>query len=124
MTTDGFGYPAYEGLPLGFSVCLGHFEVRPALEFHHARQGVQGLDGNRSTGCRDAPIEHSAGYLPQMLGHATISQTLDTYSHMLPDMQGEEILGHARISETMDTYSHYLPDMQEEAMGKLGRLLT
>jgi integrase len=36
----------------------------------------------------------------------------------------QEILGHARISETMDTYSHFLPDMQEEAIGKLGRLLT
>ena len=36
----------------------------------------------------------------------------------------QEILGHSRISETMDTYSHFLPDMQEEAIGKLGKLLT
>ena len=27
----------------------------------------------------------------EMLGHATISQTLDTYSHLLPDMQGEAV---------------------------------
>lgn len=36
----------------------------------------------------------------------------------------QEILGHARISETMDTYSHFLPDMQEEAVGKLQTILT
>ena len=36
----------------------------------------------------------------------------------------QEILGHARISETMDTYPHFLPDLQEEAIGKLGNLLT
>jgi hypothetical protein len=28
------------------------------------------------------------------------------------------------LSETMDTYSHYLPDMQEEAIGELGRILA
>ena len=26
-----------------------------------------------------------------MLGYATISQTMDTYSHVLPDMQGEAV---------------------------------
>jgi integrase len=36
----------------------------------------------------------------------------------------QEILGHARMSETIDTYSHYLPDVQDEAIGKLGKLLT
>jgi integrase len=27
----------------------------------------------------------------------------------------QEMLGHANISVTLDTYSHVLPDMQEEA---------
>lgn len=27
----------------------------------------------------------------EMLGHATITQTMDTYSHVLPDMQGEAV---------------------------------
>jgi integrase len=27
----------------------------------------------------------------EMLGHATISQTMDTYSHVLPDMQDEAV---------------------------------
>jgi integrase len=33
----------------------------------------------------------------EMLGHATISITLDTYSHVLPDMQREA----ARAMETV-----------------------
>jgi integrase len=35
----------------------------------------------------------------------------------------QEILGHSQISLTLDTYSHVLPDIQEEAIGRLGRLL-
>jgi integrase len=27
----------------------------------------------------------------EMLRHATISQTMDTYSHVLPDIQGEAV---------------------------------
>ena len=34
-----------------------------------------------------------------------------------------ERLGHASIAITLDTYSHVLPDMQEEAAAKLGRVL-
>jgi hypothetical protein len=36
----------------------------------------------------------------------------------------QDIPGYARISESMDTYSHFLPDIQEKAVGKLGNLLT
>jgi integrase len=35
----------------------------------------------------------------------------------------QEILGHSQISLTLDTYSHVLLDIQEEAIGRLGRLL-
>ena len=31
----------------------------------------------------------------------------------------QEILGHSTISMTMDTYSHVLPSLQKEAMEKL-----
>ena len=31
----------------------------------------------------------------------------------------QEMLGHATISRTMNTYSHILPDMQEEAVAAL-----
>jgi integrase len=35
----------------------------------------------------------------------------------------QEILGHAQITLTLDTYSHVLPSMQEGAVGRLGVLL-
>jgi integrase len=31
----------------------------------------------------------------------------------------QEMLGHANISQTMDTYSHVLPDMQDGAIGAM-----
>jgi integrase len=34
----------------------------------------------------------------------------------------QEILGHSQISMTMDTYSHVLPDMQQQAMDKMDEL--
>jgi integrase len=36
----------------------------------------------------------------------------------------QEILGHADISQTMDTYSHVLPDMQEGAVNEMERGLS
>ncbi len=36
----------------------------------------------------------------------------------------QERLGHADISMTLNTYSHVLPSMQEEAAEKLEELLT
>ncbi len=35
----------------------------------------------------------------------------------------QEILGHAQITLTLDTYSHVLPSMQDGAVGRLGDLL-
>ena len=35
----------------------------------------------------------------------------------------QEILGHAQITLTLDTYSHILPSMQDGAVGRLGKLL-
>ena len=36
----------------------------------------------------------------------------------------QELLGHTTISMTMDTYSHVLPSMQQEAMGKLNDMFS
>ena len=36
----------------------------------------------------------------------------------------QDVLGHANIGITMDTYSHSVPRLQEEAMDKLDALLT
>ena len=35
----------------------------------------------------------------------------------------QELLGHANISQTMDTYSHMLPDMQERAVSAMDDIL-
>ena len=35
----------------------------------------------------------------------------------------EEVLGHSRITHTMDTYSHVSPNIQKEAFGRLGKRL-
>jgi integrase len=36
----------------------------------------------------------------------------------------QEMLGHANISETMDTYSHVLPNMQESAVSAMESVLS
>ena len=36
----------------------------------------------------------------------------------------QEMLGHADISQTMDTYSHVLPDMQKGAVSEIERGLS
>jgi len=36
----------------------------------------------------------------------------------------QEMLGHANISMTMDTYSHVLPDMQEKAVSTMDDALS
>ena len=36
----------------------------------------------------------------------------------------QELLGHSQISVTLDTYSHVMPDMQREAMAQMDTLLA
>ena len=36
----------------------------------------------------------------------------------------QELLGHSQITLTLDTYSHVLPSLQGEALDRLGALLT
>jgi integrase len=35
----------------------------------------------------------------------------------------QEVLGHSSITHTMDTYSHVSPNIQKEAFGRLGKRL-
>jgi site-specific recombinase XerD len=35
----------------------------------------------------------------------------------------QEVLGHSRITHTVDTYSHVSPNIQKEAFGRLGKRL-
>lgn len=36
----------------------------------------------------------------------------------------QEMLGYSTITQTMDTYSHVLPDMQDEAVSAMGSALS
>jgi integrase len=36
----------------------------------------------------------------------------------------QEMLGHSTITQTMDTYSHVLPDMQDQTVRVIQRALT
>ena len=69
------------------------------------------------------PILEAAG-LPDMrlddLRHTAATLRLVNGEH--PKVV-QEMLGHASITLTMDTYSHVLPGMQEESAARLDRLL-
>jgi integrase len=51
--------------------------------------------------------------------HATMLLRKDVHPKIV-----SERLGHSSISITLDTYSHVLPDMQKEAAEKLNDLMT
>jgi integrase len=61
--------------------------------------------------------------LPQIRFHdlrhsaATIMLSMGVHPKVV-----QELLGHSSISMTLDTYSHMLPSMQQEAMDKLNGL--
>jgi integrase len=63
--------------------------------------------------------------LPPMRFHdlrhsaATLLLSMGTHPKVV-----QELLGHSQISLTLDTYSHVLPGLQGEAVGKLGALLA
>ncbi len=70
------------------------------------------------------PLLRRAG-LPEMrfhdLRHTFATLMLSNGEH--PKIV-QEMLGHAQISLTLDTYSHVLPSMQDEAVGRFGELLS
>ena len=55
------------------------------------------------------------------LRHTCVTLLLSKGTH--PKI-GQEMLGHANISETMDTYSHVLPSMQETAVSAMESALS
>ena len=63
--------------------------------------------------------------LPQIRFHdlrhtfATVLLTKGTHPKIV-----QEMLGHANISQTMDTYSHVLPDMQGQAVSAMESALS
>jgi integrase len=70
------------------------------------------------------PLLERAG-LPKIRGHdlrhtfATLLLSKGTHPKIV-----QEMLGHANISMTLDTYSHVLPTMQDEAIAALEGALT
>ena len=56
------------------------------------------------------------GVSGQVLRHTFATALFNQYKR--PEII-QSLLGHATISQTMDTYSHILPDMQEEAVAAL-----
>jgi hypothetical protein len=44
-----------------------------------------------------------------MLGRTTITQTMDTYSHVLPDAQDHAVVAMGRVSSQPDDLSSALP---------------
>lgn len=70
------------------------------------------------------PLLESAG-LPRIrfhdLRHTFATLMLSNNEH--PKVV-QEMLGHSTITQTMDTYSHVLPDMQEQAASRLGSLFS
>jgi integrase len=49
--------------------------------------------------------------------------TLMLYAGVRPKVV-QELLGHASVTITLDTYSHVVPDMQGEAAGKMNSMLS
>ncbi len=54
------------------------------------------------------------------LRHACVTMLLGRSVH---PMIVQELLGHATIAQTMDTYSHVLPNMQSEAVSAMESML-
>lgn len=82
------------------------------------------LDGSHLLRRSFRPLLKKAG-LPAIRFHdlrhssATLLLSLGVHPKIV-----SEILGHAQISLTLDTYSHVLPSLQEEAFNRLNTLLT
>jgi integrase len=81
------------------------------------------LDSSNLVSCSFKPLLRRAGP-PSIrfhdLRHACATLLL---SEGVPVKVVQEVLGHSSVSVTMDTYSHVLPDMQEKAAAAMDRLL-
>jgi integrase len=70
------------------------------------------------------PLLEEAG-LPRSVRFHDLRHTCATFllSKNVNPKIVQELLGHANISQTMDTYSHMLPDMQERAASAMDDVL-
>jgi integrase len=92
------------------------------------REGRKDLFGSREGGYvepdRTTPLLKRTD-LPRIRFHdlrhtcATLLLSKGTHPKIV-----QEMLGHANISMTMDTYSHILPDMQEKAVSAMDDVLS
>ena len=82
------------------------------------------LDRRYLTTYRFKPLLKQAG-LPQLRFH-DLRHTCATLllSKNVNQKIVSEMLGHATIAITLDTYSHVVPDMQGEAAGKMDSMLS
>jgi integrase len=69
----------------------------------------------------DLPCRPSAPYLFHDLRHTCATLLL---SKGVNPKIVQEMLGHANISVTLDTYSHVLPDMQEVAVAAMDEVFS
>ena len=84
-------FPSQKGTPMNaknltarsFKPLLGHVGTPRTLRFHDLRHTCATL--LLAKGVHPKIVQ-------ELLGHATIAITLDTYSHVLPNMQGEAVL--------------------------------
>ncbi len=63
------------------------------------------------------------------LGHYTIHALRHTFATRaleagVPIKVVSQILGHSTVQITMDTYSHVLPELQSESMNKIAEYIT
>ena len=82
------------------------------------------LDGDNLVKRSFGPLLERAG-LPRIRFHdlrhtfATVLLSRGTHPKVV-----QEMLGHANISQTLDTYSHVLPDMQDGAVAAMQDALS
>ena len=109
-------------------VVVKDFVIRPPSSSSEnpctSDRGGEPLEANNLKKRYFKPILEAAG-LPDMrlydLRHTAATLRLVNGEH--PKVV-QEMLGHASITLTLDTYSHVLPGMQEESAARLNALLT
>ncbi len=69
------------------------------------------------------PLLRRAG-LPNIRFHDLRHACATLLSEGVPIKVVQEVLGHSSVSVTMDVYSHVLPDMQERAAAAMDGLLS
>jgi integrase len=100
-TTIGTPLDASNVMYRGFKPLLRHAGL-PPIRFHDLRHTYATL--MLSQGINPKIVQ-------ELLGHATISQTMDTYSHVMPDMQGGAAIALDKVlSQPLDSVPEDTPE--------------